>query len=336
MTPETEDPPMPFATKLTRRVALAALAVAALAAPAAARTWPSQPVRIIVPFAPGGTTDVLARLVAEELAKSLGKPFVLENRAGASGNIGLAAVVASPADGYTLGIGTISGMAMNRSLYANMTFDSLRDLTPISRVALIPSILVVHPSVPATSVPELVALLKTGATQFSYASPGTGSTGHIGIELFKALAGIKELQHVPYRGTGVAMADLLSGRIQLMLDPAVTSLAMVRNGSLRGLAVASPTRTTFAPEIPAIGEFYPGFDATSWLGIVGPRDLPPAIRDRLSEEVRRALAQPHIVERFKELGAEPAGTTPAEFKRYIEEEAARWAPIIRQSGAKIE
>lgn len=298
--------------------------------------YPNRPIRMIVPFAPGGTTDVVARLVAGEMAKTLGQQVTAENRSGAGGNPGADAIAKAAPDGYTIGIGTISIMAMNRSLYQNLPFDSLRDFTPLSLLAKVPSILIAHPSVPASTIAELVAHLKANPGKYSFASSGVGSTAHIGMELFKTLAGIQGFEHVPYRGTGEAMADLTSGRVQFMLDPAVTALQSVRTGRMKGLAVSTPQRVAFAPDIPSLAETFPGFDGTSWLGMVAPRGLPADVEATLVSAIHGALRHPDVVARFADLGAEPAPMTPAEFRGFIEREVARWEPIIRQSGAKVE
>ncbi|MBM3645794.1 MAG: tripartite tricarboxylate transporter substrate binding protein [Alphaproteobacteria bacterium] len=321
----------------TRRRLIATASSFALA-PAILRAqgqWPDRPVRFIVPFTPGGTTDILGRLVAEGLARIFGQQFLVDNRPGAGANIGAAELARAAPDGYTIGMITVGTHAINPALYAKMPFDHLRDFTPISLVATLPNLLSVHPSVPADSVPALIALAKRDPGKYTFGSAGAGTSLHLAGELFNQMAGV-QLLHVPYRGGGPLMTDLLAGTVHMSFSNMPSILPHVRSGKVRGLAVTSLTRNKETPDLPAIAETLPGYEATSWHGVAAPAGLSAALLERLNAAIRQALAMPDIATKIDQAGATAAPGSPAEFRRFIVEETARWAPVVRASGARVE
>jgi tripartite-type tricarboxylate transporter receptor subunit TctC len=320
-----------------RRSLLLGIAALPLVPPARAQgAWPSRPVRVVVPFAPGGATDILGRLTATELGNALGRPFVVENRAGGGGNVGSDIVAKSAPDGHTLLFGAAGNIGINPSLFSNMPYDPVRDLAPISLIAEVTNVLVVHPSVNASSVQELIAL--AGATQggLVYASSGNGSTIHLSAELFASMTRLT-MTHVPYRGSGPAMLDLLAGRVALMFDNLPSALPHVREGRLRALAVTAARRSPVLPDVPTIAEAgVPGYEATSWFGLFAPAGTPRDIIDRMAREMAIFARRPEVAERIRALGAEPITNTPEEFAAMVREEIAKWGAVVRASGARAD
>jgi tripartite-type tricarboxylate transporter receptor subunit TctC len=303
---------------------------------ARAQDYPSQPVRFVVPFAPGGTTDVLARLVGEKLSASLGQQFVVDNQAGAGGNIGTAQVAKAKPDGYTLLMGTVGTHAINASIYPRLPYDPIKDFAPVTLVATVPNVLVVNPEVPANSVAELILLAKEKPGELNFASSGNGTSIHLSGELFKSMTGV-DMVHVPYKGSGPAVVDLLGGQVQMMFDNLPSSAPQITAGKLRPLGVTSKERSPTLPDVPTIAEAgLPGYEALSWFGVLAPAGTPDAIVAKLQEEIAAALADPAMRERLAELGAVPVGDTPAEFADFISAETAKWAKVVQEAGIKLE
>src|ERR687893_8083 len=325
----------------TRRDALTAAAGVLLAGlPGIGRTqpgsdWPSQPVRYINIFPPGGATDTLSRLWCAKMGEITGQQFVVENRSGSGGTVGVDAIAKSRPDGYTVGLGSIAPHAIAPTLYASLPFDAARDFTFISGLWQLPNLLVVNNDLPARSVPELVALLKANPGKYAYGSSGMGTTPHLSGEMLKQMVGT-DILHVPYRGGAPALLDLLAGRVHLIMDNIPGLLPTVREGRIRALAVTGPRRSPVAPELPAMAEFLPGFEMTSWGAVCGPAGLPGLVVERLSAMSKQALEHPDLVRGFEELGATPWWTTPEEIAAFRAREEARLAPVIRASGAQVE
>ena len=316
-------------------ILLAALAVANVHAQAPAASYPVKQIRVIVPFPAGGPTDAIARAIGQKLSETWGQPVIVDNRPGAGGNIGTELAAKSPADGYTLFIGTVAN-AINQSLFAKLPFDFVRDFAPVTQNYVTGLILAVHPSLPAHSVKELIALAKAHPGQLSYSSSGVGGTPHLAGELFNSMAGVK-MVHVPYKGSAPAMADLLGGHIQLTFDNMLTVLPQVKAGKLRGLAVTMTTRSPLAPELPTVAEAgLKGFEVKSWNGVVVPTGTPKEIIARLNGEIVRILRQPDLREKFLVQGVELVPTTPEEFGAFIKQDIAKWAKVIQLSGARAE
>ncbi|SFL86951.1 tripartite tricarboxylate transporter substrate binding protein [Variovorax sp. OV329] len=317
----------------------ATLALAAALSPWAAsaqNSYPSKPIRLIVPFAPGGSADVVGRIMAEELRAELGQPVVVENRPGAGGNIGGDAVSKAPADGYTLLLAATGPIVVNPSLYARMSYDPAVDLAPITLIARDHNLMAVNPAVPAKNVKEFIAYAKANPTKVSFGSPGNGTPAHLGGELFNQKAGTT-MTHVPYKGSGPAMNDLLAGQITVMIDNMPALLPQVQSGRLRALGVASETRASGAPDIPTVAESgLPGFTVTAWKGLMAPANTPRPVIAKLHNAAVKALAKPSVKKRLVDLGAEPAGTTPEEFGTLIARETKSWAALVKSTGAKID
>ncbi len=311
--------------------------IAALCSNAAlAQAYPSKPVRLIVPFAPGGTTDVLARLVAQKLTDALGQQFIIENKPGAGGNIGTELAVKSPADGYTLVMSFDGTMAINPNTYAKMPFDPQKDLAAVANVAQVPLLMVVHPGVAAKNVAEFVALAKASPGRINYSSAGHGSTGHLTGELFRSRAGIS-IVHVSYKGGGQAVQDLLGGQIQMLVTALPTVEGHLKGAKLRALAFTSAKRVPGAPDVPTLAESgYPGLEVLSWYGILAPAGTPPDVVRKLNGEINRILLLPDVRERLTALGTEPTGGTPEQFAQVIRADTARWAKVVSDAGIRIE
>ncbi len=314
---------------------LALLPFLAFALPlAAADPYPVRPVRMIVGFAPGGGTDLTARPVAQKLSELLGQQVIVENRPGAAGNIATEQVARAPADGYTLLMGTIAALAINPGLYGNLKYDPEADFAPIIQVVDATNVLAVHPSVPANSVPEFIALAKQRS--LSAGSSGIGATGHLSIELFNLMAGVR-LVHVPYKGGGPAMSDLVGGQVQLVFATLASAGPQIRAGRLKGLAVTTMKRSSLMPELPTLSESgLAGFDANNWYGLVAPAKTPRPIIERLNAEVAKLLAMPDVRASLANQGLDPAPGTPEQFGAYIRSERLKWTKVIRDSGAKAE
>ena len=329
-----------MSANITRQIArlLVACSILACAAGAGAQTgYPSRPITIMIGFSAGGTTDIITRLISDELRKGLGQPIIIENRPGAGGNIGAELVAKAKPDGYTLLMGSVGPLAVNASLYKQMAYDNLKDLTPISLVAHVPNMLVVNPrTVPAQTFQDFVALVKANPTKYFYASTGSGTTSHLSGVLLNLQAGL-DLTHVPYKGA-VALNDVLSGEsVQCMFATIPSAIQLVRGGKLRALAVTSLQRSGGLPNVPTIAESgYPDFDASSWFGLVGPAGLPREIALKIQGEVARILKDPALREKFIQQGADPVGNTPDEFGQYMKVETAKWAKIVKASGAKAD
>lgn len=312
------------------------IATAAIPAASWAQTpWPAQPVRMIVPFAAGGGVDILVRLWAGRMAELTGQTFVVENRAGAAGDIGTSALARSPADGTVIGLGSVSSLAISPTLRASVPFDVERDFTYVSGLWQLPNLLVVNNDVPATTVPELIELIRRNPGTYTFASPGSGTTVHLSGEMFKQKAGL-DMLHVPYRGGAAAHVDLLAGRVHMIFDNIPQGLANARQGKVRALGVTSRERSPMAPEIPALAEFLPGFDITSWGSVIAPAGLPEPIIARLSALSRAALESPEVAEKFRENGAATWWTTPEDLAAFRRANQEQLAPVIRASGARIE
>ena len=318
-------------------VSSACLAFIAFTAPEAhAQAYPSKPIKFVVPYPAGGPLDTVARLLGAKVAESIGQPVVVDNKPGAGGNIGADIVAKSPADGYTILMGAVATHAINPTLYKSIPYDPIKDFAPITQVASTPNVLVVNPAVPASNVREFIAYAKANPGKLSFGSGSIGSAGHLAGELFKATAGV-DMVHVPYKGAAPAMQDLIGGQIQLMFDNLASSLAQVKAGKIRALAVTTAKRSALAPDLPTIAESgVAGFDISTWFGIFAPAGTPRAALDRLHAEFTRALAAPDLREKMTHLGAEPVGNTPEEFAAYIRAEADKYGKVIRASGAKVD
>ena len=295
-----------------------------------AQGWPSKPLRIVVPFAPGGSTDIVARILADKLAAPLGQSVVVDNRAGAAGNIGAEAVAKAAPDGYTLLMATTGVMAINNALYKAMTYDAAKDLEPVSFTTSITNVLTVPPDVPAKSVVELVALAKAQPSKLSFASSGAGSSTHLSGELFKSMAGIDVL-HIPYKGSGQALVDLMAGRVTMIFDNMPSVLPYIKGGKLRGLASTGPRRSAAMPDLPTIAEAgLPGYESLSWSGIAVPAGTPRDIVLRLNREIGAVLAQADVKQKLAEQGADPIGGAPEVFSAHVRTEREKWGKLIRE------
>ena len=306
------------------------------ASPVFAQAYPSKPVRVVVPFPPGGAVDFYARVVANPLSELLGQPVVVDNKAGASGMIGADLVAKSAPDGYTLLLGNIASLAINAGIYPKMTYDPVKDLTPIIRTVDVNYVMAVHPSLPANSVAELIAYAKANPGKLAYGSAGSGSLPHLSVELMKSLTGI-DLVHVPYKGGGPMVTDLLGGSVQIVIADQANLMPHVKTGKLRALAVGSPKRSPNYPDIPTFAEAgLVGFEATAWQGLVGPTGMPSDVVQRINEAVNKVMAMPDVRERLVAGGLDPVGGTPEEFGRFIRSEIVRWSKIAKDVGAKAE
>jgi tripartite-type tricarboxylate transporter receptor subunit TctC len=325
---------------IRRLLAAAALTLLAIA-PAHAQTWPAKPVRIIVPFPPGGTTDIVARAIGVELQRVWQQPVIIENRAGAGGNIGAEQVAKSPADGYTLLMGTVGTHAINQALYTQsgqkMPFDPARDFVPITLVAGVPNVMVVNAKLPVNTVAEFIIYAKERPGQLNMASSGNGTSIHLTGELFKTTTGVY-MVHFPYRGSAPAVTDLLAGNMNVMFDNLPSALPHIKSGRLKALAVTSRTRSPALPNVPTIEEAagLKGFDASSWFGLFAPAGTPRAIVDKIQADVAKALALPEVRERFVAQGADPGGNTPDQFAAFIRAETDKWTRVVKVSNAKID
>jgi tripartite-type tricarboxylate transporter receptor subunit TctC len=335
---------------MTRRrplvAALTALTLAPLAAlplTAAAQAWPSKPVRIVVPFPPAGTTDILARALAPELQRAFGQPFVVENKPGAGGNIGAAEVAKAAPDGHTLLMGTVGTHAINPALYTKMPYDHVKDFVPVTLVAGVPNVLVLNPASAQrygiASVADLARAARANPDKLTFASSGNGTSIHLSGELFKALTGT-QMVHSPYRGSGPALLDLMGGNVDLMFDNLPSAMPHIKSGKLLALAVTSAARSSALPDLPTVAEAggaaLASFEASSWFGLLAPAGTPMDIVNRIQQETAKALATPAMRERLQSQGAIPSGNTPTEFARLIDAETRKWAPVVKASGAKVD
>jgi tripartite-type tricarboxylate transporter receptor subunit TctC len=316
------------------RLAAGAAASSALPRLARADTYPSRPVHILCGFAPGGAADTIARLTADWLSRRLGQQFIVDNRPGAGTNIATEAAVQSTSDGYTLLLVTGSN-AINATLYQNLNFNFLRDMAPVSGVIRVPNVMVVNPQVPANTVPEFIAYAKANPGKINMASGGIGSTLHVAGELFKMMAGVN-LVHVPYRGDAPALVDLIGGQVQVMFDLIVASLGFIKAGKLRALAVTSTTRSPALPDLPTVGDFLPGYEATSFEGIAAPKGTPAEIVDKLNKEINAGFTDAGFQARLADLGGEGLPGTPAEFTKLIAAETEKWGRVVRVANIHAE
>ncbi len=321
--------------RIVQRATLFVL-LALSAAGAAAQPYPSKPIRLVVPFPAGGTTDILAREVGQRLSLSLGQPVVIDNRPGAAGNIGSELVAKSAPDGYTLLMATVGTHAINPNLYARMPYDHVKDFAPVVLVAGVPNVLEVTPSLPVHSVADLIKLAKEKPGQINFASSGSGTSIHLSGELFKTMAGV-DMTHVPYKGSAPAITDLIGGQVQVMFDNLPSSLPQIKADKLRAIAVTSAQRAPALPDIPTIAESgLPGFEASSWFGIVAPAGTPPTIIARINADVNQWLQSPEAKEKLLAQGAVAAGGSPEQFAAYIHAETEKWARVVKASGAKVD
>ena len=330
--------------KQPSRRTFVALGVAATVLPglvAAQATWPTKPVRIVVPFAPGGTTDILARVLAPELSKVFGQSFVVDNRAGAGGNIGAEVVAKSPADGYTLLMGTVGTHGINQSLYAKLPYDPQKDFAPITLVAGVPNVMVMNTrraqALGINSVADFVKYAKANPGRLNMASSGNGTSIHLAGELFKSRTGVF-MTHIPYRGSGPALADLLAGAVDVMFDNLPSAMPHIQAGNLKAFAVTSAVRSAALPDVPTVAEAgnLPGFEASSWFGLLAPAGTPADVVGRLQQESAKALGLPAVKERLLAQGAIPSGNTPPEFAKLINDETVKWAAVVKASGARVD
>ena len=333
--------------KQNRRFALihsALIAIIFIANPVSAQSaWPARPVKIVVPFAPGGTTDILARAMAPELSKAFGQPFVVENRSGAGGNIGADAVAKSAPDGYTLLMGTVGTHGINKSLYSKMVFDPQKDFAPITLVAGVPNVMVVNAdkakAAGIDSVADFIRVAKASPGKFNMASSGNGTSIHMAGELFKTMSGTF-MTHFPFGGSGPALLSLVGGDMDVMFDNLPSSMQLIKSGKLKALAVTSSQRSAALPEVPTVeqagGPALKGFEASSWFGLLAPAGTPPEIVGRIQQEVAKALSTPLVKEKLLAQGAIPGGNTPQQFAAFINAEHVKWAQVVKTSGAKVD
>jgi tripartite-type tricarboxylate transporter receptor subunit TctC len=302
---------------------------------ASAQTYPNKPIRLVLPYPPGGGTDVIARPIAQKLTESLGQQVIVDNRGGANGNIGMEFVAKSPADGYTLLFALTAQYAINPSLYPKLSYDPVKDYAPISLLANAPYLLVVHPSVPAKSTAELIALMKARPGQLAYSSSGNGSGAHLAGEMLRSLARV-QMTHVPYKGAGPAMPDLIAGQVQLSFVTYTAAGPHIKTGRLRALGVTTAKRSPTLPDLPAIAETVAGYDSAVWYGFAAPAGTPAEIVNKLNAEVLRVLAAPDFRSRITLEAVAPIGTSPDEFGSFMKSEIVRWAKVVRESGAKVD
>jgi tripartite-type tricarboxylate transporter receptor subunit TctC len=303
---------------------------------AIAQPFPSKPARMIVPYPPGGSADILARAIGAKVGEGLGQPVVIDNRPGAGTIIGTEATAKSAPDGYTFMLGTVSSHAINPALNARLPFDPVKDFTPLSLVASIPFVMIVHPSVPARSVQEFVALAKSKPGQLNYSSAGNGTSNHLAGELLKSMAGV-DLVHVPYKGSAPALNDLIAGQVSLMFDLVLTAAPHIKSGAVRGLAVTGTQRSAVLPELPTVAETgLPGYEVSAWFGIFAPAGVPQPVAKRLNAEFVKVMQQPDLKQRLASLGADPLTSTPEEFSTYLRSEIDKWAKVVKASGMKVD
>jgi len=312
------------------------LALAMAASPAAAQTWPTKPIKWVVPFAPGGTTDILARTIGEKLGVALGQPVIVENKPGAGGGLGADFVAKSAPDGYTILGGTISTNAINASLYKDLPYDPVKDFVPVTLIARVPNMLVVNNDVPVKTVAELIALMKKNPGKYTFASSGNGTSQHLSGELFKSMAGV-DMQHIPYKGSPPALQDVMGGSVTMTFDNITTAWPLAKGGKLRALGVTTAKRSPAAPDVPTLAEAgVVGYEIGSWQGVFAPAGTPPAIVKRLNSEIVKIINLPDVQEKLLLLGAEPVGNSSEDFTVFVKAEVIKWGDVVKKSGAKVD
>lgn len=320
---------------MSARATIAVVASLFATAFAHAQEWPTRPITLVVPFAAGGTTDLVARPIAQALTEKLGQSVVVENKAGAGGTLAAGIAAKAAPDGYTIFLATVAH-TMAPGLYKSLPYDFEKDFDPVTLAAQVPNVLIVHPSVPAKSVSELIAYIKANPGKVNFGSAGPGSTEHMSGELFRAMLGV-DIVHVPYKGGAPMMTDLVAGQIQMAIETSGSATPHIQAGTVRALAVSTPQRSPYFPDLPTLNEAgLTGYDVTTWFGLMVPKGAPPAIRERLYRETSDVLKQPGIRARFKDMGAEPGGQSPAEVAAFIAAETAKWKKVAKESGAKID
>ena len=316
--------------------AMAAVALAAIWPAGAQAAFPDRPIMLVVPFPAGGSTDLVARVVAEKMSQDLGQQIVVDNRGGAGGNVGAAAAAKADPDGYTILMGTVATHSINSALYRKMPYDPVKDFAPISLLVVVPNVLVVNPDFPAKNVQELIALLKEKPGEYSYASSGNGTPLHLSGELFKSMAGV-DMVHVPYKGAGPALVDVMGGHVPIMFDNLPSSAEHIRAGKLRGLAVTTAERSPSMPELPTIAEWgLPGYETYTWNALFAPAGTPPDVITTLNEAAVAAVQDPGVKAKLATMGASVVGSTPEELGQHVAAEMAKWAPVVKASGAQID
>jgi tripartite-type tricarboxylate transporter receptor subunit TctC len=324
-----------LALRIFTGISLAAASLS-MTSPVLAQAFPSKPITIVVPFSAGGTTDILARIMGQALSAELGQPVVVDNRAGAGGNIGAAAAAKAPADGHTLFMGTVGTHAINATLYKKLPFDPIKDFVPLSRVANVPNVLVAHPSKPYKSVTELIAYAKARPGQVNYASSGSGSSIHLSGELFESMTKTG-LVHIPYKGSAPAMNDLLGNQVDIMFDNLPSAISHVRAGKLRAIAVTTAKRSEQLPQVPTIAESgVPGYEATSWFGLFAPAATPAPVVSKLNTAIIKVLGQAEVKKKIIEQGGDPHPEKPEQFASFIQAESIKWGKVVRESGASLD
>jgi tripartite-type tricarboxylate transporter receptor subunit TctC len=324
-----------FLREVAGGLVAAMLAVGVAAAPATAQTYPTKAVRLVVGFTPAGTTDILARLIGAKLSEMWKEQVIVDNRPGSGGNVGAELVAKAPPDGHTLLVTQVATHGIAKSLYPKLSFDPIADFAPVTQLVQIPNMLTVHPSVPAKTVAELIALAKAQPGKLNFASSGNGTSIHLSGELFKVMTGV-DMVHVPYKGSGPALNDLVAGQVQLMFDNMPSVIGHVQGGRLRALGVTSASRNPAAPDVPSIGETVKNYEATSWFGIAAPARTPDDVVNKIQSSIAVVLKMPDISQKLAELGAEPVASTPAEFGRHIRSEIEKWAAVVKASGATVD
>ncbi|MEO6564847.1 MAG: tripartite tricarboxylate transporter substrate binding protein [Casimicrobiaceae bacterium] len=312
------------------------LLLAATSTVAQAQAWPAKPIKYIVPFAAGGTTDILARTIADKLSVALGQPVVVENRPGAGGGVGAAETAKSAPDGYTIMGGTISTHAINATLYSKLPYDPVKDFIPITLIARVPNMLVINNDIPARNVRELIALMKANPGKWNFASSGNGTSQHLSGELFKGLAGV-EMQHIPYKGSPPALADVMGGQVSMTFDNITTAWVLAKAGKLRALAVTTAKRSPVAPDVPTLAEAgLAGYEIGSWQGVFAPAGAPPEVVKRLNTEIVKIINAPDVQAKLLDLGAEPVANSSEDFTAFVKSEVVKWGDVVKKSGAKVD
>lgn len=313
----------------------AAFAALLALSPAAAQDFPNRPVTLDIPFPAGGSTDLVGRLIAEGMSAELGQPVVVENRGGGGGSLGTAHLAKQPPDGYAVMMGTVSTHALNPVLYKNLPYDAETSFAPVSLLVIVPNALVVHPSFPAKTVDEFIAVLKANPGKYNYASAGNGTPGHLSGELFKGMAGV-DMQHIPYQGAGPALVDVISGQVPIMFDNLPTASGYIKSGKLRALGVTTAARAPSFPDLPAVAETLPGYETYSWNALFAPAGTPPGVVATLNAAANKALATPKVQARLADFSAVTVGSTPEQLAAHVKAELAKWAPIVKASGARLD